>query len=116
MCQDIDHLLAIFDSASSFDRMSKHGLLTGVMNEWAEHELAACTRLLAESDLRGLALLLGHRVGVLHLRDGPSGECTRHFLYVLLGIASIDSHRMEFHQFARVVFVDSSGAWPGVIR
>src|SRR5713101_6407627 len=37
--------------------------------------------------------------------DSPAGKDTGERDNILLGVAAIDAERMEFHQFARVVFV-----------
>ena len=38
----------------------------------------------------------------------PAGEQARQFVHVLLGIASMHTQRMQFHQFARVIFIQAT--------
>src|SRR5438445_1489115 len=83
--QQIEHLLAISDSAR-MNFLAQHALGLGIMDA------------IVESKFR-----LGSRIA-----DGPACETARHFDHVLLGIAAVDSERVQFHQFAPVIFVEAA--------
>ena len=45
------------------------------------------------------------RVFVVDWVECPTGEAARDFTHVLLGIAAVGAHGVQFHEFAGVVFV-----------
>src|SRR5579884_3666142 len=49
------------------------------------------------------------------LLDGPPGENARYLSHVLLRVAAVDTERVQFHQLAAVIFVQTT-ARPGVLR
>ena len=50
--------------------------------------------------------------------DRPARETARNFLHVLLRVTAINAERVQFHQFARVVFIDAAPSvlphWPAL--
>src|ERR1041385_5057618 len=65
--------------------MSKHGLWLGIMNPVIEPEFR-------------LALRRANR---------PTRKASRHFDHVLLGVSAVHAERVQFHQLAAVIFVES---------
>ena len=66
--------------------------------------------ILAEDGLRAVVVLLGMKlhaalVELADRADGPPGEASRDFHHVALRVAAVDAERVQFQQFARVVFV-----------
>ena len=49
------------------------------------------------------------------LFDGPTGEATRDFGDVFLGVAAIDAERVQLHQFPAVVFVETAILFLGLL-
>ena len=47
----------------------------------------------------------GKAAAFARLFQSPSGKHARNFGYVLLGIAAAHAQRVQFHQFAAVIFV-----------
>ena len=84
--QDVEHFLAIVLAAAGLDLVSEHDLLAVVVHARLELEAAALPR----------------------VRNRPTRERARHFLHVLLRVAAVDAKRVQFHQLARVVLVQSA--------
>src|SRR5690349_7138936 len=112
MREDVEHHQSIFHSATGRNFVTEYYLLAIVMRAWIEEERAGRA-------LHGLAQSSVALTGVRHdrgncgsaaarLKDGPTGKATRHFLHVLLRVATIDSERVQLHQLARVVLVDTA--------
>ena len=76
------------DAAAGGDLDAEHGLLAVVVHALVEDEGAAALR----------------------LEDGPAGEAARRFGDVLLGVAAVHAERVQFQQFAAVVFVEAARA------
>src|SRR5262249_14462247 len=88
-----------------------------MMRQQVEHLLAFLFALLAdalpEDELWSRlmsALVEVEGSALLRLFDAPPGQDLRQLGDVLLGVAAIDAERMQLHDFARVVFVQSAGA------
>src|SRR5271166_4477185 len=45
------------------------------------------------------------------LVDGPARKNARHQGHILLGVASVDAERVQLHQLARVVLIESVGTF-----
>src|SRR5262249_48615179 len=112
MREDVEHHQSVFHSATRGDLVTKNRLLAVIMCARIEEESTG-------SPLHGLAhssvALISARHDSGHcgraaarLEDGPTGKATRDFLHVLLRVTTIDSERVQFHQLARVVLVDTA--------
>ena len=77
--EQIKHLFAIFNPASSRNRHAEHLLGTRIMLATGEEKLTVTNR--------------------------PPGKTTRHGFDIRLGIATIDAEGVQFHQFTRIIFV-----------
>ena len=89
--QDVQHLYALM-FAVFVNLVTEHIFLARLMRPLVECVTAAQLRLL----------------------DTPAGEHFGQLRYVFLGIAAIHSQRVQFHDFARVVFIQAAG--PPVLR
>src|SRR6185503_16738311 len=99
--KDFKHHQAIFDSAAAGNLMTQNNFLTIVVCACIEEESSGIApRSFADHCING-------RGATTRSEDGPTGKATSDFLHVFLGITAVDSHRMQFHQLARVVFIDT---------
>src|SRR5215216_6465277 len=100
--KDIEHHQAIFDAAACGNLVTENYLLAVVMHACVEEERTGIAT----------ARFTHHRIrcrsATARLEDGPTGKTARHFLHVFLRVAAVDSERVQFHQLARVVFVDAA--------
>ena len=82
------------------------------MEQFAAFEFTAVLELLPERLLGAGLVAVGvefETSAALRALDGPAGEDARYLRYVCLGVAAIDAERVQFHQLAGVVFVQSLG-------
>src|SRR5262245_5378358 len=121
MGQDVEHHQAIFHPAPRRNLLPQNSLLAFVVRAGIEGKRSgslAC-RITRQSVRCGGP--------TSRLNDGPTGEAAGYFLNILLGVATIDSQRVQLHQLARVVLVDtatrllcwrwnwSHWCWPGLL-
>src|SRR5262245_44015400 len=85
--QDLDHAQPVFDSAAGSDALAEDDLFAFVVGARAERE--------------------SH---VAAWADGPPREAPRDGDHVFLRVSAINSERVQLHQFARVIFVQSRTA------
>src|SRR4051812_11582129 len=88
------------------------GMMGEHLQRFHAFALAALFELLPEHDLLARlmpALIEFEFSTLLRLLDGPSGKHLRQFGYVLLRVAAVNAQRMEFHNLACVVFIQSAG-------
>ena len=83
--EDVEHLLAVGFAAAGLDDVAEHDLLTRIVQPRIEGEAAALARLV----------------------DRPAGEGARDFGDVLLRVAAVHAERVQLHQLAAVVLVQS---------
>ena len=76
---------AVLLLAARGNLVSQHDLLAAVVHERGEHEF---------------------RLGSRQL-DGPPGEAARHRDHILLRVAPVDAQRMQLHQLAAVILVET---------
>src|SRR5882672_2756010 len=86
--QDVEHLLSIFDPATTGDMHAEHDLLAGVVR-------------------RGLK---GERSAHDDIVNSPSSQTAGHFLNVSLRIPAVNAERVQLHQLARVVLIEAGAA------
>ena len=84
--QNVEHFQAILDAAARGDFHAEHDFLTVIVESFIEIEATA----------------------PLRLANGPAGEAARHFGNILLRVAAIDAEGMQFHQLARVIFIETA--------
>ena len=82
--QQVEHFVAFLDTAADREALAENHLVLRVMQLGAEHEFAP----------------------ELHC-DRPAGERAGDFLHVLLRVAAIDAERMQLHELARIVLIES---------
>ena len=54
------------------------------------------------------AVVVEEIAALLRGADGPAGEAARYFGHILLRVAAVDTQGVQFHQFAAVVFIQST--------
>src|SRR5450830_2030524 len=96
--QHVECDFAFLLAASRNDSAEKL-LVARIVTPWTENE-------------GGIVCIIFH----LAHSDGPAAEDARQRNYVGLAIAAIDAQRMQLHQFARIVFVESFEAAFGLRR
>src|SRR5215204_5133514 len=102
MGQDIEHSQSIFNAATGGDLLAQHYFFAVIVRAGIEEERAGVSPSgFAHQCVHGSAT-------AAWLKDGPTGEATRYFLHVFLYIAAVNAERMQFHQLARVVFVNAA--------
>ena len=82
---DVEHVLAVFLSAAGREAVSKHRLFARVVRFGPENESAA----LADG-------------------DAPTGQRSRHLDDVMLRVAAVHAQRVQLHQLAGVVLVETA--------
>src|ERR1044072_3028444 len=100
MRKDVEHHLAVFDSAPRRNLVAQHYLLAVVVDALVEEE-RTCIATCAFTHHR-----IHGSITAAWLEDGPAGKSSRDFLHVLLRVTAIDAECMQFHQLTRVVLVD----------
>src|SRR5579871_470502 len=103
--QNVERLLAFLDTAA-VDRAPEPDLIGKIVAGRIEEKPLAR----AHRAHRGEAPLAPGKVGsrrVLASYDAPSGQDMRERRDVGLGVAAVDPQRVQLHQLARVIFVDS---------
>src|SRR5688572_10431609 len=103
--EDVEYLLAVGLSAAGLDDVAEHDLLPGIVDARLEDEAPAAFHPTAPSPRGGAP-------GLPRVLDRPARERARDFGHVLLRIAAVDAERVQLHQLAAVVLVESS-ARPG---
>ena len=68
------------------------------------------------SGTRAVAHRLSRGTAAARREDGPTRKTARHLLHVLLRVAAVYAQSVQFHQFARVVFIDAASLPPGICR
>src|SRR5262249_1997675 len=84
-CEDVEHLLAVGLAAARFDHVAEHDFLAGIVEARIEPEAAAKPRVL----------------------DRPPREGARDLGHVLLRVAAVHAERVQLHQLAAVVLVET---------
>src|ERR1035438_3486207 len=67
--------------------MTEHDLVAGLVHFWFVMKVATFFRWI----------------------ESPSGENFGHFGDIVLGVATVDAERVQFHQLAPVIFVEAAG-------
>src|SRR5579863_6430981 len=123
--QDIERGLALVD-AVAVNGLSEERLVGGIVAAKIEEKAVARAHSARDRGSAAPSLLpaAGEKAGseaawaeprrvgarrhrVVAPRDTPSGENMRERDDVLLSVAAVDAERVQFHQLARVVFVDA---------
>ena len=81
---DVEHLLAVLDTAAALERVAEHLLGVGVVGAGAEDEAAPSAWLV----------------------DGPPGEGAGDVDHVSLRVTTVDAERVQLEQFATIVLVE----------
>src|ERR1700686_3940858 len=102
MRDDIQDHQAVLYSSAGGNLVAQHNLFAVVMHAGSENEFS-----------REFARIPSHqssrcRASAARLKDGPASEATRNFLHVFLCVSAINAERVQFHQLARVIFVDAA--------
>src|SRR5262245_23480772 len=84
--ENVEDSLAIRDATAGKNLVTEDNFLTVIMQSGPIQKQSLLVRLL----------------------NGPAAEASRYFLHILLRVSAVDSERMQFHQLARVVFVQTS--------
>src|SRR5262245_51371543 len=85
--KNVEHAQPVFDPPAGRNSLAEDDLLTLVMQAGTKDEA---------------------RVRLRH--DRPSGEATRYLGHIFLRVSAIDAERVQFHQLATVIFVQSRPA------
>src|SRR5438093_12148258 len=85
MGQKVEDLQSIVHTAARRNPIAQDRFLTGIVNPWLEIELRFA----------------------LQPSNSPASEATRDFLHVFLRVTAVDAQRVEFHQLARVLLVET---------
>src|SRR6266567_8431676 len=87
MCrQNVEHTFAIPNASARKKLVAEHSLLAVIVQTGTVQEQSFLVWFL----------------------NGPAGETARNFLHVLLRVSAIHAHRVQLHQFARVIFVEAA--------
>ena len=85
-CQDVEHTFAIPNASARKNLVAEHSFLAVIVQTGTVQKQSFLVWFL----------------------NGPAGETARNFLHVLLGVSAIHAHRVQLHQFARVIFVEAA--------
>src|SRR5262245_44284425 len=85
--QNVEHTQSVFDPAPGSDAGSEHYLFAAVVDAWTEREPHIAAR-----------------------ADGPTREASGDFDHVFLRVSAVNSERVQFHDLASVIFVQSRTA------
>jgi hypothetical protein len=85
MSKNINHHLAVFDTAARRNLVAKYEFLSVVVHSRAEYELSALPRPI----------------------ESPTSEATRNLLYILLGISPFYAKGVKLHNLTSIVFVNT---------
>ncbi len=106
MGHDIQNHQPVFFSTTGRDLVAQHNLFAVVVHRGHKSEGA---RILAQHvQTPAVHARVRRNPGPTRRNDGPTREATRDFLHVFLGVAAVNAERMQFHQLARVIFIDAA--------
>src|SRR5688572_17499415 len=100
--ENVEHLQTVIETAARGNLVTEHDLLAVIVCSRVEEKRT-------RNPARGLASQRVYsRRAATRLKDGPTCKATRNFLHVFLRVTTVDTERVQFHQLARVVFVDTA--------
>src|ERR1051325_621502 len=113
MREDVEHHQTVFHAATCRNLVTENHLLAVVMCAGVEEERAgSAPHRVAESRIALTVARQDHGghcgSAAARLENGPTGKAARYLLHVFLRVTAINSERVQFHQLARVVFVDAA--------
>src|SRR6185503_16750 len=112
MREYVEHHQSVFHTTTGRNLVPENSLLAVVMRAHVEEERSSSPAHRIAHSCIALTVARHGRIqsgsAATRLEDSPTGKTTRHFLHVFLRVTTIDSERVQFHQLARVVFVDTA--------
>ena len=106
MRKNVEHHQSVFFAATRRYFVTQYDFLAVIMNARPKNKRA---RVIANHVGHSrIHYCLSSRARTPRSNDGPTGETARNFLDVLLGVAAVDTQRVQLHQFTRIVFINSA--------
>src|SRR5262245_3330076 len=103
MREYVQYCQAIFHSTPRGNLVAQHCLLAVVMSARIKEESSCASTCSLTTQQRISCCRTSTR-----LENCPAGKTTRDLLNVLLCVTAINTQRMQLHQFASIVLIDSS--------
>src|SRR6185503_17199161 len=99
VCKDVEHHQSVFHSATTWNLVPEHYFLSIVMRTCIEEECSGVPS-------RGATHhCVERRRATARLEYGRTSKAPRHFLYVFLSVAAVDTECVQLHQLACVVLI-----------
>ena len=114
MRQNVEHHQAVFDSAPRRNLVAQNNFLAIVVRSRIEEKLACVFA--QHVGARSIQHRLRGSARAARGEDGPAGKAARNFLNIFLRVAAVNAECVQFHQLARVVFIDAPSLLPLLLR